>query len=75
MTVLRVILLLFRYNKKGGKSALILSILVSVVGNFMYSFAPLTGWWSLILSRTIVGLGTGTIIIIQHLFHNQILIR
>eukprot|EP01119_Soliformovum_irregulare_P009050 TRINITY_DN2216_c0_g1_i1.p1 TRINITY_DN2216_c0_g1~~TRINITY_DN2216_c0_g1_i1.p1 ORF type:complete len:461 (-),score=79.68 TRINITY_DN2216_c0_g1_i1:31-1413(-) len=47
------------YNTKGGRFALVVSCAIAVLGNFFYSLAPLFGVWSIIVSRALVGLGSG----------------
>jgi len=53
------------YNKRGGKEVLIFSLLISIFGNFAYSFAPLTGWWIILVSRSVVGLGSGILSVVR----------
>jgi ceroid-lipofuscinosis MFS transporter 7 len=53
------------YNKRGGKEAIIFSLIISAIAHTAYSFATLTGWWLLLLSRTVVGFGTGILSVVR----------
>jgi len=53
------------YNKRGGKEVLIFSLALSAVAHIIYSFAGLTGWWILLISRTAVGFGTGILSVVR----------
>ena len=48
------------YNKRGPKEALLVALAISIIGNFMYSFGPITNKWIVFISRVLVGFGSGT---------------
>ena len=60
------LLLGYWYNKRGPREALVVALLISIMGNFMYSFGFITSKWIVLISRFLVGFGSGFAIYARH---------
>jgi MFS family permease len=49
------------YNKSGPKQVLVGSLVISIIGNLLYSFGGVTDKWTVFVSRVLVGFGSGTL--------------
>jgi MFS family permease len=54
-----------RFDKRGAKESLIGSLILSLIGNLLYSFSGISNKWMILASRTIVGFGTGVLSVIR----------
>lgn len=49
----------FRYNKRGAKNVLIFCTILSIIGSVMYIVGAITNIWVIIISRFVIGFGSG----------------
>ncbi len=53
------IILGYWYNWRGPKEVIIVSLLLSIIGNVLYGFGYITSKWVVLVGRFLVGFGSG----------------